>query len=514
MMFLRRMKANANGGTGDRSVFGNFWFSNQLPGSQITTPDSALALTPVYACVKVLAESFACIPFSLYKPSKDGTKRTKLPKHWVVRLFTKAPNRFQTAFEWRMMLMGHLALRGNAFCQIQSNERGEITELLPLNPDRMTIETLASGEYRYRYLAADGSTVYYKRGEVWHLRGLSSDGLVGISPISACKAAINEGLSMQSYSNRFYENDAKPGGGWIESPARFKDSADKQEFRDSWQAMQGGANRGKIAVLEDGMKFHELGLSNTDSQFVEARRDKVSDVCRIFRVPPHMVSDLSRATFSNIEQQSIDFWSNTMKPWAMCWKASVEFFLLGEELGLDVEFDVGPMQVGDMNSRYTAYSVAIFSGWITRNEVRARENMDPLGTDLDEPIAPINMIPADKLGEPVPAPGGGDAPSNQTEPDKPPPGKGTKKPKKAPKPAKKGAADDRLMALIVGNAGRMARRIVAGSPPDAETLAGALAIETAAAAAWLADVNAPRDSDPHWVEGELLALAFPPEPTE
>ena len=385
-----------------------------------------------------------------------------------------------------MMLQGHLALRGNAFCQIESNNRGEITELLPLNPDRVTVETLDAGNYRYRYLDASGRTIYYARGEIWHLRGLSSDGLVGISPIRECKAAIGEGLSMQSYSNRFYENDAKPGGGWIEAPQSFSTSADKQDFRDSWQKMQGGGNRGKVAVLEKGMKFHELGLSNSDAQFVEARAAKVGDIARIFRIPPHMIGDLSRATFSNIEQQSIEFWSNTMEPWAKAWKSSVEFFLLGEALGLDVEFDVKPMQRGDMNSRFTAYSVAINSGWITRNEVRALENYDPLD-DLDEPIVPMNMIPADKLGEdPEPAPGGptDTPPADPAKDDPPPPpGKGTKG----------GSLEGRFGAMLIVNVARMARRMAAGSPPSAEQLTEALAIPADIATAYLVIAADKRD---------------------
>ncbi len=497
-MFMRGPKANAD--SGDRSVWGNFWFS-PVPGARLTTPDSALALTPVYACVKVLAESFACLDFKLYKPNAAGTKRTRVAKHWAVRLFTKAPNRFQTPIEFQMMLMGHLALRGNAFCQIESNSRGEITELLPLHPDRMTVETLANGEYRYRYTDQQGQTIYYARGELWHLRGLSSDGIVGISPVQAARAAIAEGLSMQAYANRFYENDAKPGGGWIEMPRKFANSADKQQFRDDWQSMQGGANRGRVAVLEDGMKFHELGLSNSDSQFVEARAAKVTDVARIFRVPPHKIGDLSRATFSNIEQQSIEFWNDTMLPWARVWKSSIEFFLLGEELGLDVEFDVRPMQRGDAQARATAYGLGIQWGWLTRNEARAMEGLDPIA-GLDEPIVPLNMTPAAKLGEdPEPAPDD-DAPPADPVKGKPSSGKGTNT-----------ATDweQRAATAIIGNAQRMARRIAAGKAPDAATLAESLAIEPGAATAWLSQ-NAGREwYDTATIEGSLLELAFPDE---
>jgi HK97 family phage portal protein len=483
-MFFSRPKASL---AGDRSVWGDFWFS-PVPGTSLSTPDKALALTAVYACVKVLAESFAVMPVRLFKPSADGKRRAYVRKHWLVRLFTKAPNRFQTPFEWRMMLMGHLALRGNAFCQITSNGRGEITELLPLHPDRMSVEMLKGGEYRYKYVDDQGQIVRYARGEIWHLRGLSSDGILGLSPIQACRGAVVEGLAMQAYGNNFYQNDAKPGGGWIEFDGKFANTTDKQDFRDSWQKLQGGANRGKVAILEKGMKFHELGVSNTDSQFVESRAAKVTDIARIFRVPPHKIADLTRATFSNIEQQDIEFWNGTMLPWAEAWESSIEFFLLGEDSPLEVEFDMRRMMRGDSAARAAYLTAGIQWGYITRNEAREMEGLEPLD-NLDTPIVPLNMVPADKLGEDEePEPGGDDTPPPDPAPDDRPPGKGTTK-------------DARLATLIAGNAARMARRITAGSPPDAETLAQALAIDPARAAVWLA---APLAAD---VLASLLELA-------
>lgn len=492
-MFMRRFNASASGPSGDRSPWGNFWF-NPVPSSRFTSPDSAMALTAVYACVKVLAESFACMPYGLYQPSKDGKTRPKVTKHWSVRLFTKAPNRFQSPFEWRLMLMCHLALRGNAFCQIQSDDRGSITELLPLNPDRMSIDVLDGGNYRYKYLDAQNRTIYYARGELWHLRLMSNDGMLGISPISQCRAAVNEGLAMQSYSTRFFENDAKPGGGWIETPGGFNSTASKQEFRDSWQKMQGGANRGKVAVLEKGMKFHELTVSNADAQFVEARAAKVSDIARIFRIPPHKIGDLARATFSNIEQQSIEFWTDTMLPWAEMWESSIEYFLLGEDSPYEADFDMKRMLRGDTATRTALYTSGITSGWMTRNEARQLEGLDPL-PELDDPLVQLTMIQADKLGEDPPEPEPGDPedkPPADPAPDSPPapPGKGTK--------------GERLQALVYSNAERMARRIAAGSPPSAEVLGDALAIDLDTAAAWLAAEHS--DVEEH-IHSSLLVLA-------
>ena len=186
-MFLSRVKADAGS---DRSVFSNFWFDavGRLTGSGArVTADTALGLPAVFACVRVLAESFAVMPFELYAPKDDGTRGPKVRKHWLTRLFRKAPNQFQSPFEWRLMLQGHLALRGNAFCQITANSKGEVTDLLPLHPDRMKVEMLTNGSYRYVYTDQTGSQVFYTRGEIWHLRSLSSDGICGLSPIEVAR---------------------------------------------------------------------------------------------------------------------------------------------------------------------------------------------------------------------------------------------------------------------------------------------------------------------------------------
>jgi HK97 family phage portal protein len=374
----------------DRSVYGNFWFEptgiRTRAGMRVSAA-SALTLPTVFACVRVLAESFSVMPFVLYR---TGQRREKVPGHWLQRLFCRAPNRFQTPFEWRLMLMGHLALRGNAFCQIAANSRGEITELLPLHPDRMQVEVLDDGNYRYRYTDQAGRQVFYARSEIWHLRGLSSDGYVGLSPIEVAREAIGEGLAMQSYSARFFANDARPGG-WVEFPGSFADAAARTTFRESWQQAYGGQNLRKVAVLEKGMKYHELSLNNSDAQFIEARSYKVPEICRIFRVPPHKVADLSRATFSNIESQSIEFWTDTMLPWAECWESSIERFLLGEDTDLEVEFDMRRLMRGDSASRTAYYQGGIQSGWLTRNEAREAEGYDPLD-GLDEPLMPLNMV--------------------------------------------------------------------------------------------------------------------------
>lgn len=393
-MFLLRKASD------DRSPYGDFWFepvsTRTLSGARVSA-ETAMRLSAVYACVRVLAESFSVLPFVLYRNKPNGGKQ-RITDHWLYRLFSVRPNDYQNAFEWREMMQGHLSLRGNAYNHIVQNSRGEITELRPLHPDRVTPFPLTSGSYAYQVRNDDGSHEVLTRAEIWHLRGLSSNGIVGLNPIEMARETIGLGLSAQAYGARFFDNDAKPGG-WIEYPGTFKDKDARTTFRDSFQAAQSGFNRGKAAVLEHGMKYHELTLSNEDAQFLETRKFQVSEIARIFRVPPHMIGDLERSTNNNIEQQAREFVMHTMTPWAERWEAAIEAELLLDDEGLEVEFDFANLLRGDSKARAEYYSSGIQTGWLTRNEARTSENLDPLD-GLDEPLMPLNMVEQDDAPDP------------------------------------------------------------------------------------------------------------------
>jgi HK97 family phage portal protein len=253
------------------------------------------------------------------------------------------------------------------------------------------LEMLTNGDYRYRISQAGGAELILPRGEVWHLRGLSSDGLLGMSPIELARESLGMALAAQDYGARFFANDAKPTGGWIEFPGNFKDAEAKRVFRESYQQAQAGANRGKVLVLENGMKFHEVGVTNKDAQFLELRKFQITDIARLFRVPPHMIADLDRATFSNIEQQSLEFVMHTMTPWAERWEAAIGRDLIFDSEALEVEFDFSNLMRGDVASRSAYYQSGIQNGWLTRNEARAAENLNPIA-GLEQPLRPLNMV--------------------------------------------------------------------------------------------------------------------------
>ena len=468
LSFFDRFRAS----TDDRSPWGDFWFepvSTRSASGLRVSPDAALRLSAVYACVRILSETMASLPLVLYRNRADGSK-DRVTDHWLYPLLCRRPNRFQNPFEWREMLQGHLALRGNAYNQIVTNPRGEIVELIPIHPDRVRIELLRSGEFRYRVTDRFGEESILARGDVWHLRGLSSDGLLGMSPIDLARESLGMALAAQDYGARFFANDAKPTGGWIEFPGSFKDPEAKKVFRESYQAAQSGANRGKVLVLENGMKFHEVGVTNKDAQFLELRKFQITDIARLFRVPPHMIADLDRATFSNIEQQSLEFVMHTMTPWAERWEASIESELLLDGDDLEIEFDFSNLMRGDAASRSAYYQSGIQNGWLTRNEARIAENLNPID-GLDEPLRPLNMVEesdaedltADAEAQEAPAQEASEPPDDET------------------------AA--RLQALITSTAERWARRISRAGrieEKDVDLIAEAFAVPPERVAAWAA----------------------------
>ncbi len=395
----------------DRSEGGDFWFSSlQLRGmaGAAVTPVSAMRLSAVYACIRVRSESMAVLPFKLYRRRASGPGRDEVRDHWLYRLLAMRPNRFQDPFMWRQMLQAHLDLRGNAFCRIVEGPRGEVAELLPMHPDRVTAEVLDSGEWRYLHKQKDGTVQPYRRDQVLHLRGLSDDGVVGMNPIEVQRETLGGAMSAQTYANRFWANDSRPAGGWIEYPGKFADAEVKRKFRADWQEAQAGANRGKTPVLDMGMKYHELGVNNSDAQFLETRAFNVSDVARIFRVPPHMVGDLSRSTNNNIEHQGLEFWSGTMLPVSESWESAIEYQLLGDEAeNLEPEFDFKRVLRGDSAARSKRLHTLVLDGIISPNEAREEEGYNP-APGGDERLVPQNMRgandPADSTANPAPAP--------------------------------------------------------------------------------------------------------------
>ena len=381
----------------DRAAHSDFWYqplSTPTAAGVGVSPERALALPAVYSAVKVITDAIMQIPLIMYRRlADDGKERSK--DHTLFSLLHDQPNEHQTSAEWREIMQHHVLLRGNAYSQISVGTGGRIDELgMPIHPDlvKPEKEVLRGGRVRFQYrVRQENRDVVLDASEILHVRSLGTDGISGLSPIQLEREAIGVGLAAQDFTARFLQNDATPGG-YIEHPSNFKSDEQRKEFKNSWQSAQGGRNRRKLAVLEYGMKYHPVEVKLVDAQFLETRKYTNLDIARVFRVPPHLIMELDRATFSNITQQDIEFVKFTMLPWLKRWEQRLWAQLLDEDEQSQFFFEylVDGLERGDGEARARYYKAGIQDGWLTRNEVRRRENLDPLD-GLDEPLEPMNM---------------------------------------------------------------------------------------------------------------------------
>ena len=353
----------------------NFLFGGTTSGKAVNER-TAMQTSAVYACVRILAESVAGLPLHVYERTANGSKSTK-PSHPLYRLLHDEPNREMTSFVFRETLMSHLLLWGNAYAQIIRDGRGFPIALYPLLPDRMAVDRNESGELVYTY-QSDKGQVKLRRENILHIPGLGFDGLIGYSPIAMAKNAVGLALATEDYGAAFFANGANPGG-VLEHPGVIKpEQADR--LRESWQSQFGGANAHKVAVLEEGLKFHQMSIPPEQAQFLETRKFQINEIARIFRVPPHMVGDLEKSSFSNIEQQSLEFVKYTLDPWVVRWEQSLQQALIlpSEKATIFIKFSLDGLLRGDYQSRMQGYSTGIQNGFMSVNDVRGLEDMNLL----------------------------------------------------------------------------------------------------------------------------------------
>lgn len=352
-----------------------FLFGGSTSGKAVNER-TAMQTSAVYACVRILSESIAGLPLHVYRYQADGSKE-RTADHPLQRLLHDEPNKEMTSFVFRETLMAHLLLWGNAYAQIIRDGRGYPVSLYPMLPDRMTVDRDPNDELVYTY-QSDKGQVKLRRENVLHIPGLGFDGLIGYSPIAMAKNAVGLALATEDYGATFFANGANPGG-VLEHPGVIKPDQ-VERLRESWQSQFGGANAHKVAVLEDGLKFHQMSIPPEEAQFLETRKFQINEIARIFRVPPHMVGDLEKSSFSNIEQQSLEFVKYTLGPWVIRWEQSLTQALLlpGEKAAFSIRFNLDGLLRGDYQSRMQGYSVGIQNGFYSVNDVRALEDMNLL----------------------------------------------------------------------------------------------------------------------------------------
>lgn len=372
-----------------------FWYedigSSRASATGIrVTEDRALRSSAVFACVNVTAQDIANVPLILYRRLGDGGKE-RATDHPLYNVLARQPNRWQGSGEMREMLQGHMGVRGNGYGEIRFRG-GEVDSIVPLRPDRMTVEQLENTRLRYTYRRPEGGEPKkYTQDEILHVRGFSSDGIVGLTPIGLAREAIALGLGYEEYSARFFRNNAEPAIGITTDQKLGKEK--REELQRAWNKAHGGLkNTGKTAVLDMGMRIEKIGLSARDAQFIESRKFQIEDIARFYRVPPHKVGVSDQLNYSNMETMERTYVHDTLAAWARRWEEAIYRSLLTptEREEYFVEFLFDARLRGNTKDRYEAHNLSIFGGWKTRNEVRKTENLDPL-PGLDEPLEPRNV---------------------------------------------------------------------------------------------------------------------------
>ena len=389
----------------------SYFFGRTHAGKRVNDR-TAMQIIAVYACVRVLSEAIAQLPLHVYQYTDSGKER--VPRHPLYFLLHDQPNPEMTSFVFRETLMAHLLIYGNAYAQIIRNGRGDVIGLYPLMPDKARVDRDDRGRLIYRYSRYDEHNPNFKQqGEiilpmeqVLHIPGLGFDGLVGYSPIAMAKNALGLAVACDEYGSSFFANGASPSA-VLEHPGVIKNP---ERVREAWQRAYGSSNAHKTAILEEGMKYTPISISPEQAQFLETRKFQIDEIARIFRVPPHMVGDLEKSSFSNIEQQSLEFVKYTLDPWLVRWEQGLQKALLSDsEKGrYFIKFNVEGLLRGDYASRMQGYSIGIQNGFLCPNDVRTLEDMNVIPDEeggntfmVNGSMTPLNMAGAayDKGGD-------------------------------------------------------------------------------------------------------------------
>lgn len=360
----------------------SFLFGRSTSGKPVNER-TAMQTTAVYSCVRILAEAVASLPLHIYQYTDKGKER--VADHPLYSVLHDEPNEEMTSFVFRETLMSHLLIWGNAYAQIIRDGAGRVLGLYPLLPNKMQVDRADNGEIIYIYSRDSEENpnfstygqIYLQQQDVLHIPGLGFDGLVGYSPIAMAKNAVGMTQACEEYGASFFANGANPGG-VLEHPGVLKDPG---KVRESWNAVYRGTNNAhKIAVLEEGMKYQQIGIPPEEAQFLETRKFQINEIARLYRIPPHMVGDLEKSSFSNIEQQSLEFVKYTLNPWVIRWEQSLQKALLlpEEKKEYFIKLNVDELLRGDYQSRMTGYATARQNGWMSANDIRQLEDLNPI----------------------------------------------------------------------------------------------------------------------------------------
>ncbi len=394
LRWFRRFLPREGPGEGERVWLG----AGRNSSGQNVTERTALSLSAVFSCVRVLAESVAQLPCKVYRRTDDDGKDVAR-NHPLYRILHDQPNPYMTAFTFWECIQAHLASWGNAFSLIDRDGAGRVAALWLIRPDRVWVRELTDGGVVYDVTDRNGRMRTYLYDEVLHVAGMGFDGLRGYSVVRVAAETIGQGMAAAEYAGSFFANDATPGG-YLEHPGKLSLEA-QQRLIESWEKRFSGSSKShRIAVAEEGMKFNPISVNPEDAQLMETRKFNRSEIAGIFRVPPHMIGDLEHATFSNVEHQSIDFVKFSLSPWLKRIEqaATVKLLTPSERERYFVEFQVDGLLRGDSKSRNESHALAIRNGVKSINEVRREENLPPIEGG-DKHYLQMQMTAVDDVGK-------------------------------------------------------------------------------------------------------------------
>lgn len=360
--------------------------------------DNALKFSAVWACVRVIAETVSQLRWTVFQQQPDGGKR-ELETHPAYRVVAVSPNPEMTPFQWRETLLGHVLTYGNAFCEIERDNANRPVACWPLAPDRVDVLRDENWELLYRYHMPSGGYVDFGPQDILHLAGLGFDGNVGYSVVAMAAQTIGLGRVQEQAGASFWKNGARPGG--ILTPVGTMTREGRDSITDEWNSMFGGGrNFNRVAMLSHDMKYTPLSIPQEDAQFIDSRKFSIEEICRWYRVPPHKVASLDRATFSNIEHQSIEFVVDTIVPWAIRFEQEIDSKLIrSSSRKVYSKVLVQSLLRGDSAARATYYRELRDLGALSINEIRMLEDMNPIdGGDLR--LVPMNMTTIERAAEP------------------------------------------------------------------------------------------------------------------
>lgn len=397
MGLLAKMQKRVAGGPSDADDRWYMPFGGVSEAGVEVTDEVALTLSAYWCGVNIITAAMGSIPLKLYKRTGARSKEVAR-KHPAHRVCALRPNNWLTPFEYRQMIQGHLLMRGNGYSQIVRDRMGRLMQLIPLHPDRMEPK-VEDGRIIYKFQQLDGTERIFQAEEILHHRGLSSNGLVGYNPIQIARQTLGMALAAQKHGSRWFKNFGRPGG-YLSTEQNITDAEVRKLMKANWMNAQGGENVHSPAILEGGLEWHTIGFSQEDSQWLGTMTHGITDVARLLNMPPHKLKEMSRATFSNIEHQSLEFIIDTITPWAVGQEERCNASLLTEQELEDhyFKFSLEALLRGDSSARATFYSQMFNMGVYSPNDIRDMEDEDEIPGG-DQRFVPLAMVPLERASD-------------------------------------------------------------------------------------------------------------------